>query len=102
MGPWVVFETNTFGFSDREKRVHLIGHLNDPEHVDGLVELLNIAPDMLLEYENLETTKGGITVNRSAQSLRTEIANLRAALSEALDHWEDRDHPRRLELQKLL
>ena len=104
-GPWVVFESNSFGYVvDGEGHFHIRGRIKDEEAdtIDSLVKLLNGAPELLGEYDDLLVTRNGIGVRRTVQSLVKEISDLRAALTEALDHWQDGDDSRRDELKKLL
>ena len=100
-GPWLVFESNVFGWADREDRVHQVGRMEIPQDTDPLVELLNGASELLRDYDDLVVTRNGIGVRRSVQSLVSEIASLRTALTEALTHWPDLDETRRAELRKL-
>jgi hypothetical protein len=99
---WSVFETNAFGFVDREERVHLVGHITDHQEIDGLVELLNGASELLSDHERLFVTKNGIGVQRSVQSLITEIATLHDALAKTLGHAKDPNDPEIVDLKKLL
>lgn len=103
-GSWVVFETNTFGFVDREHVPHQRGHMTDPQDAGAIVDLLNSAPEMLENQSWLDRldqvpSATGIRVKRTAESVIDELASLRRALREALD-LPDGD-PRRHELRRL-
>jgi hypothetical protein len=104
-GLWAMFETNSFGYVDREQRVTIVGHLKEPSEVAGLVDLLNAAPELLEEYEGLVMPggkRGGTGAVTSSRLLVSRVVALREALDLALSHAKDPNDPALVKLRELL
>ncbi|MBX3159180.1 MAG: hypothetical protein KF773_24640 [Deltaproteobacteria bacterium] len=94
-GRWRSYPMTMFGVSHdaharEEVPLVLVGRVEDAyrQELDGLVALLNRAPDMLADAEALSQVRrpgSSVGVRRTAASVIAENAQLREALREVLD-----------------
>lgn len=101
---WKVFPSTGVGFTDRNDHVIFTGFAkDDPQDAEGLVELLNAAPDLLArDTMDLALSASGISTKVTRQAIVDTLNALRAGLRDALELIPAEHQARADELKKLL